>query len=125
MTLTTAQRLPRTDPRSSTAAGRATTVRLLAGGIVAGPLFLITGLAQAFTRQGFNFDRHALSMLSLGTLGFIQIANFLVSGALLVTAGMGAGHAMAAGPGRTWGPRLIAGFGIGMIIAGPAGFLIS
>ena len=42
------------------------TTRLLACGIVAGPLFLAVGLIQAFTREGFDLSRHPLSLLSLG-----------------------------------------------------------
>ena len=45
------------------------TTRLLACGIVAGPLFLAAWLLQAFTRDGFDPTRHPLSLLSLGELG--------------------------------------------------------
>ncbi|HEV2894210.1 MAG TPA: DUF998 domain-containing protein, partial [Actinomycetota bacterium] len=60
------------------------TSRLLACGIVAGPLFLAIGLTQAFTRDGFDLSRHPLSLLSLGDLGWVQIANFVVTGALFI-----------------------------------------
>jgi hypothetical protein len=49
-------------------------------GIVAGPLFIAVTLIQAFTRTGFDLARHPLSLLSLGSLGWIQILNFVVSG---------------------------------------------
>src|SRR5438128_1850429 len=55
---------------------------LLACGAVAGPLFVIVGFGQAFTRPGFDLTRHPLSVLSNGDLGWLQIANFLVSGLL-------------------------------------------
>ena len=60
------------------------TARLLACGIAAGPLFLTVGLTQAFLRDGFDLSRHPLSLLSLGDLGWVQIANF--SGACVASA---------------------------------------
>ena len=39
---------------------------LLAGAIVAGPLFLVVSLTQAFIRDGFDLRRHPISLLSLG-----------------------------------------------------------
>ena len=56
---------------------------LLEAGIIAGPFFIVVALLQAFTREGFNWVRHPASLLSLGDVGWIQIANFLVFGALL------------------------------------------
>ena len=60
---------------------------LLVCGAAAGPLYIAVGLAQMLTREGFDMRRHALSLLSNGELGWIQIANFLVSGALVVAGG--------------------------------------
>lgn len=99
--------------------GRRTgTTRLLVAGVVAGPLFLTSGLVQAATRDGFELGRHALSQLALGPLGFVQIATFLVTGSLVVAGASGLRRAMTGGTGSVWGPRLVAGFGIGMLIAG-------
>jgi hypothetical protein len=56
------------------------TRRLLAGGVIAGPLFVVVAFIQAFTRPGFDLARHPLSLLSLGDLGWIQIANFVATG---------------------------------------------
>jgi hypothetical protein len=89
----------------------------LNAGVVAGPVFLTAGLVQAATREGFDLGRHALSQLALGSLGFVQIAAFLLTGTLLVAASVGARRAMT-GAGATWGPRLVAGFGVGMLVAG-------
>lgn len=57
------------------------TARLLTAGTVAGPLFLAVWALQAITRDGFDPDRHPISLLSLGDLGWIQITNFVVTGA--------------------------------------------
>jgi hypothetical protein len=94
------------------------TTRLLTAGIVAGPLFLAVWALQAFTRHGFDPGRHPLSLLSLGQLGWIQIANFVVTGALLVACAVGLRHVLHRGRGGTWGPWLVGAFGAGMILAG-------
>lgn len=90
----------------------------LMAGIAAGPIFLGVGLVQAFTRPGFDLQRHALSQLALGPGGSVQIANFLLAGALLVVASYGLRRALDPGVGAVWGPRLVAGFGVGMVLAG-------
>ena len=59
---------------------------VLTGGIIAGPIYIIVGLAQILTREGFDMTRHPLSMLSLGDLGWIQITNFIVTGFLVLLA---------------------------------------
>ena len=98
------------------APGRGTR-RALAAGVVAGPLFLTVGLVQATTRDGFDLGRHALSQLALGSPGWVQTAAFLVAGTMLLTAAAGLRRVLA-GPGATWAPRLVAGFGTGMLLAG-------
>jgi hypothetical protein len=94
------------------------TTRLLASGVVAGPLFLAAWLLQAFTRDGFDPTRHPLSLLSLGELGWIQIANFVVTGLLYVACAIGMWRMLHPGRSGTWGPLLVGGLGIGLILAG-------
>ena len=93
------------------------TIGLLACGVVAGPLFAVVGLTQAFTRPGFDLTRHALSLLSNGDLGWIQICNFLLTGLLFVACAVGMRQVMRGSRGGTWGPRLIAVLGVGLICA--------
>ncbi len=88
------------------------TARLLACGVVAGPLFLAVLMIQAFTREGFDLSRHPLSLLSLGDLGWIQIANFVVTGALLVVCAIGMRRVLLPGRSGTWAPRLVGAFGV-------------
>jgi Protein of unknown function (DUF998) len=83
------------------------TSALLACGIVAGPLFLAVVRAQAFAREGFDLGRHPLSLLSLGELGWIQIANFVVTGALYVACAVGMWQVLHPGRSGTWGPVLV------------------
>jgi hypothetical protein len=105
--------------QSTLPAGTATrTSRLLACGIVAGPLFLTVGLTQALTRDGFDLSRHPLSLLSLGGLGWIQIANFVVTGVLFITCAVGMRRVLGPGRGGTWGPRLVGALGAGLVMAG-------
>jgi Protein of unknown function (DUF998) len=88
---------------------------LLACGVLAGPLAVYLG--QAFTRSGFDITRHTASVLSNGDLGWIQVANFLVCGGLVIAAAIGMRRALRTGRGRTWGPILIGLVGFGMILA--------
>jgi hypothetical protein len=104
----------------ATASGSATTATrsLLACAVATAPVFAVVSLAQAFTRQGFDLTRHPLSVLSNGSLGWIQITNFLVSGVLAVAGAVGLRRALRGTPGGTWAPRLIGINGIGMMAAG-------
>ncbi|GGO67279.1 DUF998 domain-containing protein [Nonomuraea cavernae] len=91
---------------------------LLAGSVVAAPLFAVVSLTQAFTREGFDLLRHPISMLSTGDLGWLQIANFLVSGALTVAGAIGLRRVLRGTPGGTWAPRLVLVNGVAMAAAG-------
>src|SRR4029453_8412285 len=84
-------------------------------GIVAGPLFIAASLIQAFTRTGFDLARHPISLLGLGSLGWVQIANFVVCGVLYVLGAIGLRAALRP---SIWGPLFIGITGVGLIIAG-------
>ena len=90
---------------------------LLACGAVAGPLFTVVGLVQAFTRPGFDLRRHALSVLENGNLGWIQIGSFFLTGLLLILGAVGMRRALRGSLGGTWGPWLIAVAGLGTMAA--------
>jgi len=95
-----------------------TTRALLAGGVLAGPLYILVALIQGFTRQGFDLSRHDVSLLSNGDLGWIQITNFLVTGLLVIAGAVGMQQALPSGKARTWGPLLVGVYGLGLIGAG-------
>ncbi|MEU7871744.1 DUF998 domain-containing protein [Dactylosporangium sp. NPDC049140] len=95
-----------------------TTRTLLWYGAVAGPLYVVLGTAQAVFRDGFDIRQHALSLLSNGGLGWIQITNFLLTGVLTIIAATGVRRALRGAPGGTWAPRMIALYGVGLIAAG-------
>jgi hypothetical protein len=98
--------------------GRAMTDRLLVALTAAGPFYVIVATTQVATRDGFDIRRHAVSLLSNGQLGWIQIANFVIAGLLVVAGGIGLGRVLHDGPGATWIPRLLVGYGIGLVAAG-------
>jgi hypothetical membrane protein len=87
---------------------------LLICGIIAGPLYAVTALAQALTRDGFDLSRHAWSLLANGDLGWIQIASFIITGLLTVAAAIGLRRASKS----TWAAVLIGAYGLGMAGAG-------
>ncbi|WP_026931289.1 DUF998 domain-containing protein [Glycomyces tenuis] len=107
-----------TRPLAAPAATAAVPRRLLACGVLAGPLFVGLTVAQAATRDGFDPVVHPLSLLSLGELGWIQIANFVVSGLLALTGAVGLHRSLAGGPAATWGPRLFGLYGIALVWGG-------
>jgi len=91
---------------------------LLLAGAIAGPLYLVVGLIEAFTRPGFDIRRHDLSLLANGDLGWIHVTLIIVSGLLVIAGAVGMSRALASGPGRTSGPLLLGVYGIGLIGAG-------
>ncbi len=91
---------------------------LLKCGIVAGPIYILTGILQILIRPGFNPTRHDLSLMSNGDLGWIQITNFIFTGLLTIAAAWGIKKLLQTGKGKTWGPLLIGLYGLGLIGAG-------
>jgi hypothetical protein len=66
----------------------------------------------------FDITHHDLSLLANGELGCIQIGNFLLSGVLVIAGALGLRRTLRNRLGRTWGPLLLAGYGLGLIGAG-------
>jgi hypothetical protein len=91
---------------------------LLGYGALAGPLYVAVALAQAIVRPGFDLTRHDVSLLANGSFGWVQIANFLAAGLMVVACAVGLSRAMATGAAAKAAPRLLAGFGVGLIAAG-------
>jgi hypothetical protein len=104
----------RTSDDSSTRVTRA----LLACGAISAPLFAVVAVVEMLTRKGFDLRRHDLSLLSNGDLGWIQIANFVVAGLLVVGGAVGIKRAIPSGRATTWGPWLLGIYGLGWIGAG-------
>src|SRR5262245_53993625 len=103
----------------------------LATGAVAPVLFAAITLTEALTRPGYSPTRHLISELALTNRGWIQIANFILTGALLLafatalhatarsgSPGRDAGDATRGGAATVWGPRWVGLAGAGLIAAG-------
>lgn len=90
---------------------------------VVGPL-LFTGvyLVLGATRPGYDPLRHQVSLLSLGDGGWLQVASFLVNGALLVVFGIALrarlGTGSAERSGALAGPAALGLAGLGLVVAG-------
>jgi Protein of unknown function (DUF998) len=91
---------------------------LLACGVIGPPLFVIVFLIEGATRLGYSAWRHPVSLLSLSDQGWMQVANFLVMGLLILAFAVGLRRALRSGRGATWGPILLAVFALALIAAG-------
>ena len=94
------------------------TKSLLGYGVIAGPIYVVVAAAQALTREGYDPTRHAVSQFSNGALGWIQVANFVVTGAMTIAAAVGVRRAL--GPGRQSAAvsGLLGVYGAGVLAAG-------
>jgi len=91
---------------------------LLGYGVIAGPIYVAVSLAQALLREGFDLTRHEWSLLANGPWGWIQVANLVLTGLMVVAAAVGYRRRMTSGPGRRWTPRLLAVYGASLVAAG-------
>lgn len=99
----------------------AITRSLLGYGVLAGPFYVVVGLVQALMRDGFDLTRHDLSLLANGPLGWIQIANLVLTGAMVIAAAVGMHRALGVVPPRAGvgvGPKLLGVYGAGLVGAG-------
>jgi hypothetical protein len=87
---------------------------LLGYGVLAGTVFEASILIQALTRHGFRVAHDDASLLANGPLGWIQVATFLLAGAMTIAAALGVRRVMAS----RWAPRLIGIYGAGLMAAG-------
>jgi hypothetical protein len=99
---------------ATTAPVSRTSRRLLAGLVLANPLWVGVSLIQAATRPGFDLTQSPLSMLASGDLGWIQIGNFIVAGLLAIAGAFGLRRAI---PSR-WAPRWVVIYGVGYVLSG-------
>src|SRR5262245_41398608 len=88
---------------------------LLRCGMVVGSFYLAVGLAQAFVRDGFDLARHPLSVLANGPGGWVQTANFVLSGLMVIGAAIGFRNALR--PQSRAAGWILGCFGVSMLIA--------
>ena len=94
------------------------TTSLLACGVLGGFGFIAVFLIAGAIRPHYSPLYHHVSSLSLGDDGSIQIANFVVTGILIIACALGLRRALSSGRGSTWGPILVGMFGLGLVGAG-------
>jgi Protein of unknown function (DUF998) len=97
---------------------RRSTRALLTCGALGAPLFLALFHIDMATRPGYDVLRHAPSLLMTGDRGWLQIANFVITGLAMIACAVGVRQVLHPGRGATWGPRLMAVYGVAMICTG-------
>jgi Protein of unknown function (DUF998) len=102
-------------PASFRAAPQAWTRTLLCCGVAAGPVFAAVFLLEGAARDGYRPLRHPVSSLALGPRGWIQPANFAVTGALFLAGAAGLPRAGDPAASRRAAPVLIGAVGAGLI----------
>ena len=101
------------------AAGRRPLLGLLAAAGVIGPiLFTVTFLAQGLFRPEYSHVAEPVSALAAGPNGWIQNANFLVFGPLMIAFAIGLHLGIRPTRQGVVGPGLMALSGLGLILAG-------
>jgi len=91
--------------------------RLLLVGAGAGPLFVVSSVAQAVLRSGFDPRKHPPSALALGDAGWVQSGTFIVSGLFFVIGAVGLRRSLPPAETR-WAPRGIGIFGVALAAGG-------
>lgn len=95
---------------------------LLAAGALGCPLFIIVFLIAGAIRPDYSALRYPVSSLSIGPQGWLQVANFLITGILIIAFAVGIRHTLSRrrdqGAGAVWGPLLIGLTGVGLVGAG-------
>ena len=96
---------------------KAKTKALLFCGAIAGPFFTILWFVQGLTRADYEPMRYPISSLSIGEFGWIQVANFVVTGLLILAFSVELRRAIRSSD-SFWGPVLVGLVGTGLIGAG-------
>ncbi|WP_336215941.1 DUF998 domain-containing protein [Nonomuraea sp. LPB2021202275-12-8] len=94
------------------------TMTLLCCGIAAGVLVPALLLLDGATRPGYSLWHHGASQLGTGQRGWLQTANFVIGGLLLLAFATGLRRALPPGRAATWGPILLTVTGLALAVAG-------
>ncbi len=76
-------------PWARSEAGYEITRRLALAGVIGPPLFVFVFLIDGFIKRGYDPVTTTVSEASIGELGWVQIANFLVFGATVLALSLG------------------------------------
>src|SRR5688500_16313803 len=91
---------------------------LLACGVIGALGFIAVFMIAGALRPDYDPLHNFVSSLSIRDAGWVQIANFVVTGILMVACAVGLRRALFPGRASTWGPILIGVFGLGLVGAG-------
>ncbi len=91
---------------------------MLGCGIFSAPVFFGLAALQIAIRPGYNIYLNAISQLSLGDLGWIQISSFILTGLLHVAFAFGLRQLLTGSRTGRFGSWLVVILGLGLIIAG-------
>ncbi|WP_170133301.1 DUF998 domain-containing protein [Arthrobacter livingstonensis] len=109
---------PRQGPHPQLVPGSRAHRLFLALGLLGSLLFNATFLLDGALRPGYDPLSQPMSALSLGTGGWVQVANFIVFGALTCSSAAGWRATLAPGAGSGWYPGLKVFAGVMLITAG-------
>jgi hypothetical protein len=87
-------------------------------GAIAGPFFVATLLIEGAFRRGYHPMRQPGSALAIGPRGWVQRANFFITGALAIAYASGLSAALRPYGGSFWVPMLVGGIAVGLTGAG-------
>ena len=93
----------------------ARTRALLWCGVLAGPLLVLVLLGQSLWRPGYDLGTDAISTLSLGPHGWVQITAFVVVGLLVAAFGLGVRRSGGDGRAARAGGVLLVVMGAGLV----------
>ncbi|MEZ4452743.1 MAG: DUF998 domain-containing protein [Nannocystaceae bacterium] len=89
-------------------------------GLVGAALFVAVFTVEGLLRPGYDPWSSFVSELALGPRGWIQNANFVASGALILALSRGLAGEFLTGKASRAGPTMIAFIGAGLLASGPA-----
>jgi hypothetical protein len=96
----------------------AITRSLLGYGVLAGAFYLAAGVTLAITRAGFSFADHPLSVLMLGDHGWMQRANIMITGAMVLAAAVGFSRALRGSSRSRMVGALLLLYGVCLVLSG-------
>lgn len=91
---------------------------LLAAGAIGPALFWLVVIVDGFTKPGYEAHEDFVSELALGDRGWVQSANFVVVGLLMLAFAVGLRQLFPSGRASVSGPLLVGTFGLGLVTSG-------
>ncbi|HET9908768.1 MAG TPA: DUF998 domain-containing protein [Anaerolineales bacterium] len=89
---------------------------LLICGAIAGPFFTLAWILQGLSRSNYDSRQHAISSLSVGEFGWMQISTFIITGLLILAFSIELRRSLQKS--SFWGPLLIGLLGVGLVGSG-------